>query len=220
MARKSNCFIRRETYKKLLTRGSFAAFFNSISVWHIYDKILSPITTSRGLSSTLKVVNEVNAFPITFSSRSLFLSSVYRRKTPRKDAILWRLCAWMKFSCSIKSARERRSPLLCDLFICLVVFFSRATKRAYIPLVLCSELTEDVLFNARVSGSSYFDISILSRTVVDFPPRPRPFCARIFAKRYKRNTRLCIYAICGNNTEDKGGIRIQLCGSHRDKWAQ
>lgn len=91
---------------------------------------------------------------LPLGSCRLFLQSVYHRKTPAKDAVLWRavlrLCAWMKISCGIKSAR--RSPLLYDLFICLVVFFSRATKRAYTTSFARSvlELTEGVLFNARV----------------------------------------------------------------------
>lgn len=143
----------------------------------------------------LKIANEVNQLSLLFYP---VIGIIECRWKPRKeDAVLWCAvllrCAWMKFSCSIKSARGALYYVKALLFICFVVFFSRATKCVY--LELCSKhrayMRREVHYSwilnaAHGSGSSVFWYFHLVANSHRFSSRAQVFCARIFAKRYKR----------------------------------
>lgn len=121
----------------------------------------------------------------------------------------------MKFSCSIKSARG--GPLLCEgssFYLLRRVFLTSYQIR--IPRVLhgadrAYRGERDIPgFSMRRAGreSLYFDIFILSQTVVDFP-RAHVRFARIYL-RSDISECTTPYMPRANNAEDKVGIGGQL----------
>lgn len=178
------------------------------------------------LSNVKNCKREVNLLSIPPHFCPVFVIGIIEcRWKPRKeDAVLWRAvlrrCAWMKFSCSIKSARGAFYYVKALLFICPVVFFSRATKCVY--LEFCWEHTELIrgciipgfsMWRA-IQDSLYFDIFILSRTVVHFP-RAHVCFTRIYL-RSDIGERTTPYMPRANNVEaevETGGQR----GYYKDK---
>lgn len=125
----------------------------------------------------LKIVNEVNRSYL-FNFCPVFVIGIIEcRWKPRKeDAVLWRCCIAGLNEIFMQHKERRRGPLLCEgsFYLFRRVFFT--SYQMSIPRVLFGahrayrkRVYYFWILNAAYRNSLYFDIFILSWTVVDFP---------------------------------------------------
>lgn len=104
---------------------------------------------------TLKVINEVTRSPdYPFLSPSLFVIGISPKDVRKRCSFMARCiaaCAWMKFSCGIKSAREE--PSIMWSFYLPRRVFPHELPNAHLPWAFLGahwSLLEGILFNAQV----------------------------------------------------------------------